>query len=239
MATTLGDIATAVVDDHLKRDDLREQAIRAAKKVYLLICGKVPFDELCVTSPEVNFAVGVSSYSLQTCIGVDSVAGIVSIRVTAGSIRRRLKRSHARAYDALGSIVNGIPSSYARWGHNIEVNPAPVSPSYTWRVRYWSRPTIDTDVALTELLTPPEWDELLEWETLYRMYTILEEHEKAMMLVAPKSYPRQASPYKERTAELGIIPRLWNDLLKTVSQRENIDEDFTVNPIQRAVTYTR
>lgn len=83
------------------------------------------------------------------------------------------------------------------------------------------------------LLMPEEWEELLMWETLYRLYTATEQHDKAMLLVAPTMTPRMPTPKKITIREVGIIPRLWNDLLQTVYGREGVDEDFSINPISR------
>jgi hypothetical protein len=94
--------------------------------------------------------------------------------------------------------------------------------------------TTQTDFQNTILLTPIEWDELLHWETLYRVYNALDQQDKAAALVQPAMMPRQPSPKKTTTFEAGIIPRLWNDLLVTMSQVENTDEDFSINPIIRA-----
>jgi hypothetical protein len=49
----------------------------------------------------------------------------------------------------------------------------------------------------------------------------------------PMPMPRQMSPKKTQMFEVGIIPRLYNDLLKTINMREAVDEDFSVNPIRR------
>jgi hypothetical protein len=44
------------------------------------------------------------------------------------------------------------------------------------------------------------------------------------------------SPRKQTMYQTGIIPRLWNDLLATASNKENVDEDFSINPVIRAYT---
>jgi hypothetical protein len=92
-------------------------------------------------------------------------------------------------------------------------------------------------VNVTQLVTPAEWDELMKWETLYRVYMYLDQLDKASALVQPQPLPRQASPKKTVMYEVGIIPRLWNDLLTTISQQENVDEDFSINPVIRAYTF--
>jgi len=95
------------------------------------------------------------------------------------------------------------------------------------------------DKFLTNLITPTEWDALFKWETLYKVLHYLDQQDKAMMLVQPQPLPRQATPKKVQMVEVGMIPRLRNDVLTTVSQQENTDEDFSINPVIRAYSYRR
>lgn len=235
--STLNDIASYVAVDILNRNDLLPYAVGVAKRVYNMVCGKVPFDALRVTSDELSLTEGTAVYSLSSL--TPKLAGIISIRLSISSTNtRRLWRKDTRLYDALGSQRPGIPSSYARFGGNIEINPVPNSSTYTYRIRYWSYPTIASDVAETELVIPEEWDELLEWETLYRIYNgHLKRPDLAMQLVMPSPMPRQATPTKVYMYEPGIIPRLWNEMLQTINSRENVDEDFGVQPIIRPYTH--
>lgn len=234
--STLSDIGTTVAMTNLKRPDKVLDAIQAAKKVYLLVCGKVPFDILRTTSAELPIVSGTRTYSFSSL--VPSVAGIVSISMTYSTGQyRRLRRNNARTFDSLRAAAPGRPYTYARWGGGIELHPTPNSSAYTYRVRYWSYPTLEQEVGNTLLVTPPEWDELLEWETLYRMYNQLGEMEKAAALVTPMPIPRQKAPKKTIQFEAAIIPRLWNDLLQTIDQRENVDEDFSINPVVRSYTH--
>ena len=57
-----------------------------------------------------------------------------------------------------------------------------------------------------------------------------------MSLMQTSMLPNQASPKKKKVDEMGIIPRLWNNLLSNMSFRENIDEDFSINPLIRRYT---
>lgn len=83
------------------------------------------------------------------------------------------------------------------------------------------------------MVIPGEWHELVKYETMYRAYIeLLDEQEKALMMMQPAMLPRQGSPTKIRSAEVGVIPRLWNDLLRTVSQREHVDEDLAISPMR-------
>lgn len=239
--TTIDDVANWAAVDQLKRYDILPFARASALGFYRLLCQKVPFDSLRLTSSELPLVASTASYDLAaalTAASLPPLAGICSIRLTYGTNKfRRLRRSHARVYDSLGSIQYNIPSTYARWGGNLEFNPGPSSSSYTYRLRYWTVPEIPgNDPETHVLVTPPEWDELLNYETLYRCLIHLDEYEKAQMLVNPMPMPRQVSSKKTVMFETAIIPRLWNDLLLTIDQREGVDEDFNIGPVVRSYT---
>lgn len=241
MATTLDDIATWAGVTMMKRDDVQTAARQAALEIYLLVCQKVPFEALHQKSAELPLQVGVDSYDLSsgpTALSPE-LAGIMSIRYTNGTRKWRVRRSNTRLYDAIQSTANGDPRMYARFGKTVEFNPAPVSAAATFRVRYWSNPTIvaSPNEHTTTLVTPVAWDALFKWETLYRMYYITGQEDKAAQLIMPMPYPRSPQPKKTVMFEMGIIPRLWNDLLLTINMREGVDEDFSINPIRR--DYTR
>jgi hypothetical protein len=214
----------------LKRSDLTSEAVEAAVGAYRVICQAIPFEELQTTAtPTVTPGNSVVSLSAVS----PSVAGIVSVRyVTAAGRSWRLKRSHVRAFDNISYSSNGDSRSYARFGLTLELQPPPQAGS-SLIMRYWSNPTIDGTPGNTNLVTPLAWDELFKWETLYRLYFITSQEDKAAALIMPMPMPRQMSPKKTQMFEVGIIPRLYNDLLKTINMREAVDEDFSVNPIRR------
>lgn len=315
MPTTLDNIAGWVQNDILKRTsdtDIQSVCRTAAKEAYKVICAKVPFDELMVTSAELPLVVGQAIYGFGSDFVLKpELRAIGNIRITfSSSNMRRLRRSHVRVYDSMSFVQNGRPATYARYGNTIELNVPSDSASYTLRFRYWARPPIGKgytitaaswvggtatltmasttgitsgdavtlmgfspsgynggrtatvlngttvtvpittdpgtyigggylfDIGVTEqdtyVLTPSEWDELLRYETLYKTYYALDQIEKAMALMQPQMVPRQPTIKKTSMFEMGIIPRLWNDLLTTVSQQENVDEDFGINPTMRA-----
>jgi hypothetical protein len=240
--STLLDIATWVTSDYLKRSDIQTEANNAAIEVYQTICAKIPFDQLMVTSAELPIVANQMVYDLTSgpTVLAPALRAIASIRMTfSPTNRRRLRRSHVRVYDALSFTTPGQTATYARWGNSIELNPPPQDGTNTFRVRYWSRPTLLGTPVNTTILTPIEWDSLYKWETLYKVLHYLDQQDKAMMLMQPQPLPRQATPKKVQMVEVGIIPRLWNDLLTTVSQQENTDEDFSINPVIRAYSYRR
>lgn len=237
MSRQISDIASWVAVSKMKRPELLEDAVLATRDFHLLLCSKVPFEALQCPPVTVDCVVGVDTYSLANFS--PEVAGLVSVRIAYSSTSGcRLRRSNVRAYDAIPYRANGRPTSYARWGNSLVLDRPPDSALYDLIVRYWSKPSLpDSDIGDYVLTTPEEWDELHRWEVLWRMYTFTEQHEKAMALVQPAVMPRQASPKKTLMHEVGIIPRLWNDLLLTISQRENIDEDFGINPVIRDYTW--
>jgi len=240
--STLLDIANWVTQDYLNRNDIQTIANSAAIDVYKTICAKIPFDQLMVTSPELPLIQDQTSYDLTAgpTMLTPALRAIASMRISfSPTNRRRPRRSHVRVYDSLSSTTSGFTATYARWGNSIEFNPPPNSSTYTFRVRYWSRPTLDATPINTTIITPEEWDTLYKWETLYKVLHYLDQQDKAMALVQPAQLPRQSTPKKVPIVEVGIIPRLYNDLLTTVSQQENTDEDFSINPVIRAYSYRR
>lgn len=230
MARDIASIASFVTDVVLKRTDLTSVATSVALDFYRTLCSNIPFDELMATSAEVNFPDTTGRYLISAF--VSDLKAIRDIRITFDSgNRRRLRRSHTRVYDALSYQQASRPATYARDGLSIETNPAPDSTSYTLRFRYWQKPAAVDGTTL--LVTPDEWDELLKWETLFRVYYTIGQQDKAMTLVQPGILPKQPTPRRTQMSEIGIIPRLWNDLLTTISAKEGSDEDFSINPIVR------
>ncbi len=238
---TIDTVATWCTTTMLKRSDLTAEARLLALEVYLLVCHKIPFEALQRKSAELALIAGTDSYDL---LGtgptqlVPSAAGLMSVRYTAagGTRKWRLKRSHTRLYDAVAYTSSNDSRTYARFGNSIELNPAPPSSSATMRIRYWTNPTIDATPHNTVLLIPDAWHALLQWETLYRLYFITGQEDKAGQLIMPMPMPRQLQPKRTQMFEVGIIPRLWNDLLGTINMKEAVDEDFGVNPISRPYT---
>lgn len=239
MSFTLLDCVNWVQSDILKRFDLTSQLNNAAVNFYTVLTRKIPFDELCVTSQEYNLTIGVASYDLTALTPplAPALNAISSIRLTygpAGSSSVRLRRSSTRLYDSISySNFNSRPSTYARWGNAIELNPPPDSSSYTIRIRYFSQCTLESPPENTVAVIRDEWAELIKWELLYRAYYMLDMPEKAMVLVQPAAMPRQPSPHRQTMFDTGIIPRLWNELLSTISMKEAPDEDFSINPVVR------
>lgn len=238
MSTTIQNIADWCTSTMLKRSDLGSEAVVLALGVYQVICNKVPFEALQQKSSELPLVAGTDSYDLTsgpTALS-PALAGIMSIRYTAGPGRTwRLRRSHTRVYDSVTFSTGTDPRTYARFGKSVEFMPAPSSSASTFRVRYWNEPDTSNG-ATTTLVTPVAWDELFKWETLYRLYHLIGQEDKAAQLIIPMPIPRQPGPKKTLMFEVGIIPRLWNDLLTTISQKENVDEDFSLNPVVRPYT---
>lgn len=235
---TVGDIATWVANNRLKRPDLLSDVIQIALETYLWMAARVPFEAFELTTAEQPVTAGTAIYDLQQF----SINRIWSIRFTfsAGVQAIRLRRNNVRSYDAISFQIQGRPYEYARWGSSIELYPIPDSSTYTYRIRFYQAPSAslggDGTYAGTLVVLPPEWIILLKYETLYNTLQHIEEFDKADRLVTPAALPRQASGKRTTIFEMGMIPRLWNDLLQTIKQREEGDEDFSINPIYRSYT---
>lgn len=230
---TINNVIDWVYDTALKRTDISTLVSVEAIKVYRTLCNKIPFEELQAGPETIACVAGTQTYSLAGL--ANPLAGIVSIKIEySASSAIRLKRDHVRSYDNMPTPANGKPIRYARWGTGIELWPPP-NAAYNLKIRYWQK--AQTVIAGgTTMLIPEEWVELVHWETLYRVLTVLNQEARAMSLIMPAQMPRMATSKKVHMADMGIIPRLWNELLTTISQKENIDEEFSINPLQRMYT---
>jgi len=239
MATTLGDIASTVANDILVRpDETIGFAIKAATMAYRTIANKVPFPELLVRSDEIAVTQDSQTLNLTTNLSDYEVAGIISLRYKVSATEVfRLTRDDARNHEWYTCQTSGTPRLYARVDQDtIEFDVAPSSSAHTIRAYFWRKPVISvTDPASHELLIPVEWEELLIWETLYRTYHFLQSFDKAGALIMPAMLPDGPSVRKRHSKEMGIIPRLWNDLLSTLTWRESIDEDWGMQPYRRSM----
>lgn len=242
---TLGGIAEWVSNERLRRPDIYDVSLQEAMDFYRVLCAKVPFQQLMEVETFSTVA-GTRVYTLNPELA------LMSVRIDYnGGGGTRLRRTHVRRLDLLTSYSattrRGRPYWYARFGNNIEIHPVPDA-VHTITYRYW--PDVDSKIdeqivagTISQLsehvpLYAKPWIELHKWETLYRLYNHLEQWDKAAMLIAPAVMPIYQSPKHKRlmTEETGIIPRLWNSLLRTVAERENVDEDFSINPVVRGYT---
>lgn len=241
----------AWVEGILNRTDLTTKLNDSVVNFYKLLCRKVPFDELMVVSPQIPLISGQATYNLDTMVDVDGhvldpvLKSIYSIKCTFGpnatsttvgqqSPSVRLRRSATRLYDAIGYTIPGQTSTYSRFGKTIEVNPAPNASNWSLQFRYWCIAPMDETPVNTTLIMDDDWAELIRWELLYRAYYMLGNTQEAMALVQPTQLPSvPGAPRRRLMTEIGIIPRLWNDLCNTLSSRENADEDFSINPVVR------
>jgi hypothetical protein len=188
---------------------------------------KIPFEELRATDT-ITCAIGDDTIDLST--EIPDLTGIISIKITYDTNSSvRLKRNHIRNFDNRPVLPNGKPFEYARFGKNIEISPPPDN-TYVLSIRYWQKPVLEGVIADTELLVPDAWLELIEWETFYRILLMTGRHNEANNLIIPSMQPRMPSPKSTIQTDMGIIPRLWNELLSTIEQREYADEDFSINP---------
>ena len=154
--STLQEIGEEAAVDVLHMPNLIDLAVKQARKMYLLVGAKVPFDHLMQTSDEREVTTDTQTYSLSDL--EPPLAGIVSIRMSFSSTSvRRLRRSHVRSFDLLPYSGTGQPARYARWGNSIEFDKIPNSATYTYRVRYWTRPTVESMIGDTTIESPPEW----------------------------------------------------------------------------------
>lgn len=229
---TLGQIATWVAQNKLQRPDVEADVIELCEDALISICSKVPFDELRTIGSELSITSGQGYVDISAV--TPAIAGIISVRYTKSSTVKRMLMP--TVYEEFHNRVlsSGEPARYARVAKKLYFDKTPNASGWTIQLYYWSLPTISAQPTDTTLPWSQEWDELLKYETLYRAYIHVEEHMKAAMLMGPSMMPRQASPKRIASGgEIGIIPRLWNDCLRTIGSREGIHSSMGINPIIR------
>ena len=240
MARDLQSIADEVSEEIVNRTDARSRALKYATRAYRNVCQLLPFPNLQKLSDDFTTVADQSQYDISAL----DLAGIMSIRYTNSAGRKhKLVWTSIINMDRQGSDLTGRPSTYTRCEvdssdhEQIQLNPAPDTAGETFKIRYWSMPTIDaSQVGSHTLVTPVEWDELLVYMALERTYISYEEFAKAQALVIPTMMPRQYSTKKVYQVEMGIIGRLLNDLLQTSEERENVDSSYQLNPVYRRYT---
>lgn len=231
---TLGDVQTWVGTQKLKRTDINSVILDFAQEAYFTICSTVPFPNLEKRTSELPIVADDDFLDIST---VADLCGIMSVMLLkAGERMRRLTQRNGRFMDSLVRKRAGHPALYCRWGEKLEFDSAPSASDLTIILRYWAYPTLASPVGNTTLVFPPEWLELLKWETLYRTYMFLENWNAAQQLIMPAMLPRYPATKKIRTQEVGIIPRLWNDLLSSATGKDAYDSDYSINPIRRNYT---
>lgn len=236
--STIDDIANWVTQDELKRSDLTAESRQKALDFYKVLCYNIPFEELQTTSGLIPTVTGQTDYDLATL--VPDLKAIYQIQIQFSSTqKRRLRRSHIRVYRALSFSQSSRPATYARWGLKIMLNPPPNSSGYNLLIDYWKKPTIAAPIQDTTIATPDEWNNLIKYETLYRVLLSIGQSARAAELIAQPFNIAGKTPNTghDRMMNIGIIPRLWNELLTTISQKENGDEDFSINPVVRNYSY--
>ena len=225
---TISDLVGELESNYLHRADLTTFLTQACRNFYRVLCSKVPFEEL---QERTNINTIANDPLLDT--STLKLAGIMSVRINWSATQAvRLKRSHTRLMDNRPTPLSGRPHSYARFNKKLELDPPPDA-VYTTNVRYWKTADIDSTPGNTVIVAPDAWHELIIWETYYRALIVLNRHAEAQNLIITAMQPKMPSPKKNIQQDLGIIPRLWNELLATIQEREHIDEEYGINPITR------
>lgn len=218
----------------IDRSDLVTRAVTMTAEVVNMVTSRVPMYELRATATP-SPAAGVTQIGAFDS-GYPLIAGIISVRAEnlAGTTWRRVQKRNIQWFDSVSRTVTAqLPSAYCRQEGNLELYPK-LTEALNFKIRYWKTHPEDGTLGNTTILTHSSWNELYRWETYYRLLMYIGEHDKAAALNMPGQMPHYpGSPRKMRVIEPGIIPRLWNDLLITVDQREGIDDDFGIRPRRR------
>lgn len=227
---TLQDMMT-MVGDHFDRDDIARKIARNIIFVYRTIAAKVQWDELMERE---EFTIGPLSTTISMDLAANRIGAIqwVTLTDSAGN-RRKLTRSISKAFDSRQTLRPGIPSQYSRFNNTMEFDATPLE-DLTVTIAYAKRLAIDVmNPENVELELPEEWEELVFWESVSRTALDLKEFELHMMLNQGSMLPDQAGVHSNTIRHMGIIPRLWNDLLSTTSANEFTDAVGQIAPARR------
>lgn len=215
----------------LDRSDLVARATVLTTNVITMVTSRMPMYELRADATPAPLAGATKISSFDTAYPL--LSGIISVRAEniAGTTGRRLKKRNIQWFDSLGSrtATSALPAAYCRHGGNLELYPT-LSENLNLVIRYWKRHPVDATPGNTTIVTHESWNELYKWEVYYRLLIHIGEHDKAMGLVVGTQMPYYPAVRKVRMVQMGIIPRLWNELMLTVDQREGIDDDFGIRP---------
>lgn len=232
MAYTIDQVCTEIAASYIRRNDINDQLAVYTRNFYRTLTSKVPFEELMGTDT-VALTIGANVVNLASTTA--DLAGIKSIRINyLDGTGLKLKKDHINNFDKTTTPPNGKTMRYARFGQTIELWPPPAA-AYILTIRYWKKgvTVAEPSHGTTTMLVPDEWIELIQWEVMYRALIFLGRHQEAMNLIIPAPQPRMPSPKTVHQLDLGIIPRLWNELLSTVYEREFDSDDFSINPLRR------
>lgn len=226
---TISSRVSLLATDVLKRADVTTMLTNQYVEAYRRVCSRVPFEDLQYRETK---ACTIDNPIVDLTTLTYVMSGIMSIQLVVSSSRaRRLRRSHYRNLDNRVVPASREPNTYSRFGRKIELDPPPNS-AYDLKIRYWREPLIDGTAGNTVLLVPDAWLQLLDWECMYTAYTILGRTDLATSLMMGSMQPKMPSPKKIQSSDMGLIPRLWNELLITIAEREHVDENFSINPVR-------
>lgn len=132
---------------------------------------KVEMPEFEKTNTTSTLSTGTRSYSIS---GLDSLAVLTVKDTTSDLVLAPLTLNEAEDWD---EDEEGEPAAYFRYGDSLEIYPLPSSDynGDTLRIRYLERP----DVGGPTSTLPGEFDEVLLKGTMYHLYALNGEEEKA------------------------------------------------------------
>ena len=216
--------------NYIRRGDLQNVIEHHMGNFYKVLTARVPFEELMATD---TYTCGINDPSIDVGTETPDLAGFKSLRINyLDGTGLRLKKDHVNNFDKTGTPPSRRPCKYARYGKSLELWPPP-DQEYIITARYWKKGVLSGTIGNTVMLVPDEWLELIAWETTYRVLIFLGRMQDAMSLVIGSPQPRMPSPKTVNMVDMGIIPRLWNELMLTIYEREYDSDDFSINPLVR------
>lgn len=183
-----------------------------------------PFEELQFTYDD-QFLQGVDTYAYP-----DAARAIVTISMTIPSTnasQQPIYRRDIRIIRRYANSIQGPPSIYCPFNKKILVRPVP-DQTYQFKWDYWQLPQFADPITDTEILTPQDWNDILQYiATMFGHMSLMERDKAAELHTLLYGDPKnQENP--------GIIKERL-----LIHAAENYDSEYAIKAKVRRYTNTR
>jgi len=183
-----------------------------------------PFEELQFTFDD-TFLLGQDTYDYP-----DDARAIVTISLTIpGSLQSQqpVYRRDIRLLRRYANVIQGPPSIYAPFNRKILVRPVP-DQTYPFKWDFWQLPQITANIIDTPILTPQDWNDILQYlATMYGHMSLMERDKAGELHQLLYGDPKNVE-------NPGLIK---SRLL--IHAAESYDSEFAIRPRVRNYTFRR
>ena len=173
--STLGDFVAPVAYNLGNRTDLTSGAPSKVavwlQQAYQHVTMSYPFEELQFTFDD-TFLQGIDTYDYPA-----DARAIVTLSLTfPGTLQAQqpIYRRDIRLVRRYANAIQGPPSIYAPFNRKILVRPVP-DRTYPFKWDFWQLPQITANITDTIVLTPGDWDEIIQYiATMYGHMSLME-----------------------------------------------------------------